>query len=237
MNVTPTRRPVVGAWMGAFSAVLGVGILELARRSTAGLTRRALRRGAAGVFFVAWAGLAVTAGASLMASHWQTLPVPESSDPRLARALAELRPPSGDPSWLAIHVLYSKCRCSQRIFDHLFDEPRPPGVQESIVLVGADAALQRRAAQAGFELTVVSPRELEARFHVVSAPLLIALDAADVVRYAGGYTDRKQGPDIRDIAVLSALQSGRSAQELPLFGCGVSRELQELIDPLGLKYD
>ena len=31
-------------------------------------------------------------------------------------------------------------------------------------------------------------------------------------------------------------ETGASRSELPLFGCAVSRELQQLIDPWGIKY-
>jgi hypothetical protein len=38
------------------------------------------------------------------------------------------------------------------------------------------------------------------------------------------------------VALLEGAMAGLPAQELPLFGCAVSRELQKQIDPFGLKY-
>jgi len=52
----------------------------------------------------------------------------------------------------------------------------------------------------------------------------------------GGYTERKQGFDIQDVSIVERLRNEKSVAELPLFGCAVSRSLQALLDPLGIKY-
>lgn len=184
-----------------------------------------------------WAGLAIVAQTTLMAGHWYTLPVPDRSDVDLQRSLASLVPPRAAGSWAAVHVLYSACRCSQRVFDHLFESPRPEGVYETILLIGADEEIERRAAGAGFDVWVLSPEDLESRFGIVSAPLLLVLGPQAELRYAGGYTERKQGYDVQDIKIIATLQDGDDPTELPLYGCGVSKELQQLLDPMGLKYD
>ncbi len=193
--------------------------------------------------WVAWSGLLVWAGLSLvvqstlMVGHWYTLPAPDRADPRLEHALASLVPAENGESWAAIHVLYSACRCSQRVFDHLFESERPDDLYEVVLLVGEDEDVETRAHAAGFDVVSVSPQELEKRYGVVSAPLLLVVNPEGRLRYAGGYTERKQGYEIEDEDVIDALQAGVTPEVLPLYGCGVSKELQQLLDPMGLKFD
>jgi hypothetical protein len=82
----------------------------------------------------------------------------------------------------------------------------------------------------------VRPEELAARFHVQAAPLLAVLSDAGQIRYLGGYTDRKQGPLIRDREIMDGVRDRKQTPELPLFGCAVSQSLRKIIDPLGIKY-
>lgn len=197
---------------------------------------RALGRRLARVLFWSWAPLALLIGASLMVGHWYTLPRPRTEDSSVARALASLRRADERNAWLATHVLYSECRCSVRILTHLFARRPMSGVAEKILLVGENGEYVARGRAAGFEVTVVDPNELAERFHIQAVPLLVVQDPANAVRYLGGYTDRKQGPDIRDTSIIRDLVTGGSSRELPLFGCAVSQKLQALLDPLGLEY-
>lgn len=184
---------------------------------------------------IVWAGLSVVVMATLMVGHWFTLPRPDSEHPQLRAALAALLPPGVEGLSVA-HFLYADCRCSQRILDHLLDGSRPADAHETIVLVGHDDELVRRATARGFAVHVVSPDELAARFGVTAAPLLAVADANHDVRYLGGYTDRKQSLDVNDVAIINDIRRQRAVAERPLFGCATSRELQNLLDPLGLKY-
>ncbi|MBL4689258.1 MAG: hypothetical protein JKY37_31990 [Nannocystaceae bacterium] len=190
----------------------------------------------AGVAVGAWAAISLLAGASLMVSHWTVLPKPDVDDPAFTEQLNGLRTAQDDQQWVVVHVLYSRCSCSQRVFDHLFDEQRPAGAHERILLVEADPAIERRAAARGFSVKIVTRAELKNEFHIEAAPMLIVIDPQGSVRYAGGYTDRKQGFEFRDTAIVKALADGGDPAELPLFGCGVSEELQQALDPFRLKY-
>ncbi len=194
-----------------------------------------LPRWAVGACLVLWAGMSIVVQSTLMASHWYTLPSPERSDPKLEAALVALVPDAAGESWTAVHVLYSGCRCSARVLDHLFESARPHGLDDVLLLVGDDASSVRRAKAAGFHVITLSPQELQERYGIVSAPLLLVLSPEHKLRYAGGYTQRKQGFANEDLEILEALQSGATPAELPLYGCGVSKELQQLLDPMGLK--
>lgn len=197
--------------------------------------RSRVSRLAALVFVGVWAAGSVAVGASLMVGHWYTLPRPEPSDPVLVRALEDLRGSDRD-RWLAVHVLYSECRCSRRILDHLLASPRPSWIAEHVLLVGPDARFERRAIAAGFAVDVVTPAELTRKFGIEAAPLLLVSAPDGSIPYCGGYTDRKQGLRIRDVEILESVVRGVAMHELPLYGCGVSQDLQSLLDPIGIKY-
>ncbi|MEQ8278887.1 MAG: hypothetical protein RMA76_30315 [Deltaproteobacteria bacterium] len=187
--------------------------------------------------FAAWLGVSTIGAGTLMVGHWYTLPKPAADDAQLGSALEALRPAGRDRGWFAVHVLYSSCPCSVRVLDHLFSSERPDDLEEVVLLVEEDDALEARARAAGFAVVVVTPEALAADYRIEAAPMMVVLDPSDRIRYAGGYTERKQGADIRDIATLRTLRDEAARTiELPLFGCAVSFELQSILDPLKLKY-
>ena len=186
------------------------------------------------LLFTAWATITSILMATLMVAHWYTLPTPASTDPVTQSALVRLR--TGGAGWLAVHVLYVQCACSKRILDHLLTSDRPAGYEEKVLLVGEDAPLRDGLAARGYEVIGVGHAELQRDYHIEAAPLLVVLSPEDTIEYIGGYTARKQGPDILDVSLMSDLVARHAATPLPAFGCGVSRRLQALLDPLGLKY-
>ena len=54
------------------------------------------------------------------------------------------------------------------------------------------------------------------------------------VRYVGGYTDRKQGLDAKDLAIVADTRAGQDVAPLPIFGCAVSARLRAALNPLGM---
>jgi len=117
---------------------------------------------------------------------------------------------------------------------HLTERERPEGVSELVVLVGDDLGMRRALTARGFAVDVVDTETLQERYHVQAVPLLVVLDPLSRVRYAGGYTTRKQGPDIQDTRIVEELKNDRSIAALPLYGCAVSARLRKAVDPLGL---
>jgi hypothetical protein len=197
------------------------------------------RRQLAYVGLGAWVALCIVLGGYLLAGHLLTLPTPSLADPELHQAIAANRRSDQRGRWLVLHVLSEDCQCSRRVLDHLLADPRPPGVAERIVLVTDDPAGSRAPIAAirerGFDLDVVTPDDLVARYHVEAAPLLVIVDPGDAVRYVGGYTPRKQAADIRDVAVIAAVHRGEAVEPLPAFGCAVGRALSSKLDPLGVR--
>lgn len=170
-----------------------------------------------------------------MVAHTYALPRPATDDVQLRAAVAATRSPADRGSWRALHFLYTQCRCSQRILSTLFARHPLAGVSERVVLIGAHPEYERAARAAGFDVEVLMPEQLVLRYGAHAAPLFVVADPEDRLRYVGGYSERKQGLDMRDVAILSALTGGRDADELPLFGCAVSSSLRSLLDPLGLR--
>lgn len=200
-----------------------------------GSRRRTPMRRAVGVLFWLWAIVSLAVASALMMGHTYALPRPSSQSMALRGALERDRSTSDRGRWLVHHFMYSRCRCSQRIVDSLVRRGAMPRIRERVVLVGAHPNYEAALYAAGFALDVVTPEQLKARYRIEAAPLLVVSDPVGAVRYAGGYTERKQGQDVRDVAIVRALMQGDRAAELPLFGCAVSRSLQIMLDPLGLK--
>jgi hypothetical protein len=181
-----------------------------------------------------WLPAILVPGALLMASHLLTLPTPPSHDVQDAIHSSRLVGERGH--WLALHVLYGKCACSQRVLDHLVSRGARHDVAERVLLVDGGPTLEDRLVGAGYAVERLSALDLRDRYHIESVPLLVVASPADEVRYIGGYTSRKQGPDVRDVAIIDDAIRGSSDPSLPLFGCAVSKNLQKTLDPLGLKY-
>lgn len=195
-----------------------------------------VRRFAVRLGFSAWAAVVLVPGAYLMADHLLTLPAPNDGDPRVEAALEEARAPEDRGRWLAVHLMYQDCGCSQRLLAHLLSRGALPDVRERIVLIGHDDALAARAKRAGFSFEELTPEGLAARYHAEAAPMMLVAAPDGKLRYVGGYSDRKRGPDTMDVDILHRLAEGRRVAALPLFGCAVSEKLQGEIDPLGIKY-
>ena len=128
------------------------------------------------------------------------------------------------------------CPCSRRVLRRVLERNPVDGAAERIVLVGHDIQPDKAAIDRGFDVDTVTPVELKAKYGVESAPLLLVADSVGRILYSGGYTDRKQGYEVKDQRVIEGLVAGEQVESLPVYGCAVSSELQALVDPLRLKY-
>jgi hypothetical protein len=183
-----------------------------------------LRRVSAYAFWL-WAVVCLFLVASLMVTHTYALPAPAPQDLKV----------DAHGRWLVLHVLYSRCRCSQRILEHLFARKALPDAAERLVLVGADEGLERRARAAGFTVEVLTPEQLPQRYVLSAVPALAVISPESRVAYLGGYTERKQGPEIEDLKIYERVRAGTRMDALPLFGCAVSEALRDRLDPLSVR--
>ncbi|MEO6952088.1 MAG: hypothetical protein ABI321_09760 [Polyangia bacterium] len=166
----------------------------------------------------------------MLAPHVLALPVPSRN---VARAVSTVEHRGDEQGrWLALHVLASGCGCSARVLDHLLASERPAGVVEKILWIGAPSPQLELARQKGFRVAYLTGEQLAAIYHVEAVPLYVVVDPAGSVRYTGGYTSRKQGPDPRDLEILASLRANHEVAALPLFGCAASHTLQRTLDPL-----
>jgi hypothetical protein len=187
-----------------------------------------LRGRIGGITLAAWFAVMVALGAGLLARHVVALPAPPR-DQRLAASMGGLRRPDERGKWLAVHVLYADCVCSQRIVDHLLGTERPRDWSEIVLWVGAQPASP--ALEKRFDIRRVGSAEL-ARYGIEGAPLLVVVDPAGGVRYAGGYTERKQGPVIDDLRIFESARRLDPLVSLPVFGCAVSDRLKRQLAAL-----
>ncbi len=167
-------------------------------------------------------------GASLLAKHVVALPV-SVAGVRLASSVHQLRAPQSAGKWLAVHVLYSECRCSQRVVAHLSSSVRPTGWDEEVLWVGPGALDPVLASR--FRVRRLSSVEL-AHLGIDSAPLMIVASPDDEIRYAGGYSQRKQAPALDDLRILADSRR-QVVASLPVFGCAVSERLRRQFAGLG----
>jgi hypothetical protein len=184
-----------------------------------------------------WAGTLCLIVAGLMAGHWIPLPHPEAGS-QLITAETEnaIQSTNDDAAYFTFHFLYSDCPCSRRALTQVVKRKPIAFANERIVLVGNNSALETSAIDQGYEVEVVTPETLKSKYGVESAPLLVVTDERGKVRYAGGYTSRKQGLDFQDTRIITDTISGKTVDGLPLYGCAVSKNLKAIIDPLNLKY-
>jgi hypothetical protein len=180
------------------------------------------------IALVAWFAVMLALGAGLLAKHLVSLPAP-AKDGKIAAALDALRRSDDRGKWLAVHVLYSDCRCSQRVVDHLLATERPHDWSEMVLWVGNLAPSQ--ALEQRFDVRRIGTADL-ARYGIEAAPILVAVDPDGHVRYSGGYSDRKQGPVIDDLRILQAASHPESVASLPVFGCAVSDRLRRQLATL-----
>lgn len=189
-----------------------------------------------------WFLACVTCVSALTVDHWLPLPRPATGS-QLASNRLTTASNSGDSSspaqpdtMQAFHFLYGSCPCSKRIFRHLLKRVPSSDATEIVVLIDSDSASAHEVSRAGYQVDSLSLQELKTKYEVESAPMLVVTDSQGTILYSGGYTSRKQGLNILDTEILSQLVAGTQPEELPVFGCAISRRLQEIVDPLGFKY-
>jgi hypothetical protein len=147
-------------------------------------------------------------------------------------------PPLGAPAtqrWSVTHALATKCGCSKRVWAHLVKRGARSDVRERVLLVDATGEWQSALETAGFDVVPLEAGALRSEFGIEAAPLLVIRRPTGALAYSGAYAEKRSAPP-RDEELISRAMQGEQLDALPLFGCAVSRELQERADPLNLKY-
>jgi hypothetical protein len=196
--------------------------------TTVAFRLRTLRFGIGRVALVLWFAMMTVVSAGMLARHLLAMPAP-SKTARLGHHMLTLKRPGASRSWLAVHVLSSECPCSQRVVAHLLATPRPPGWSEIVLWVGGNDPSSELTDR--FDVRRVTAADL-ASFEIEAAPLLVVVSPDGDVRYAGGYTDRKQGPVFHDLEILAAARGSADLPALPLFGCATSERLRTALAKL-----
>jgi hypothetical protein len=176
------------------------------------------------VTLLVWAVGVVVLGSLLTAVH--ALPLRVSRPNVVAK---------GTGQWTTVHALATKCGCSKRLFQHLVARRAMPGVAERVLLVDATREWTVALEQAGFEVIALDAPTLRAEYGVEAAPLFGVRTPTGEVAYWGAYAAQRSAPP-QDVELFERARAGARPDALPLFGCAVSRELQQRSDPLKLKY-
>ena len=190
------------------------------------------RQTAVTVLLIVWFAAMSFICSTLMIGHWVQLPTPKVGSNQLFVSVSNS---TENAKWRALHFLSSECVCSQRILKHLANREPLSDIEETIIIVGEPDANRDLVAGSKFSIDWVAPEELKSKYGVDAAPLLVVLDSDQTIRYSGAYTARKRGFPIQDVHLITQTLAGEVIQPLPLFGCGISKEMQSLTDPLGLK--
>ncbi len=186
-----------------------------------------------------WALLLTFLCASLMVSHWVSLPAPQVGSTLQAISADNDRMVSSrlvtTNSFQVSHFLYVDCPCSRRVLDYLAERSPLATASERIVFICDDDQKALPSTEIGFSVDVVTSRQCLAKYGVESAPLMVVTDKDGRIQYSGGYTNRKQGLDYQDRAIVQRLMLGEKVDSLPVFGCAVSQRLKQIVDPIGMK--
>jgi hypothetical protein len=188
------------------------------------------------VALVLWLGAGTVVGGVLLLRH-AALGVPATSNTILQSAIATTFPRAAG-RWGMVHVMYRGCACSAKTIAHLVDRRAVPGIEELVLLVddaGQGAADDQHIRDAGYRVSVITPRTLHETYAIEAAPVLIVVGADGTLAYVGGYNRRKQEPKFMDVAIVRDAMDKAAVPPLPVFGCATSSRLANFIDPLGLE--
>jgi hypothetical protein len=181
-----------------------------------------------------WALVVAGVCASSMVGH--VVPLPATEHVRVGPGIAALKASIGATGVVAFHFLDAKCRCSRRVIDGLVSRRPMTDVVEHVVLVDDDGTLRGRLTASGFVVTAVTSAELERRFAVRGAPVLMITSREDKVLYEGGYTDRKQAFVLEDKRIIRDAADGHAPPPLPVFGCAVAAKLERERNPMRIPW-
>lgn len=180
-----------------------------------------------------WIPSALLVTALLMVNHVISMPLP-SDITRLHNSIQNLR--NDDETPLIVHVVYQNCSCTRNLLEHLADRRSSSKLQEVLLYVGQRDSRSKLAEKAGYQVHYIDRASLQSTYAIEAAPLLLVVDESGQIRYLGGYYRTPATVKPMDQEIIKAvLHSHDSAETLPLYGCAVSQNLQDQIDPLQLQ--
>jgi hypothetical protein len=137
-----------------------------------------------------------------------------------------------------LHVMAAGCSCSGHLADYLTGRGANPDVAERVLILGDMPEQAAELRTAGFRVENIDFETARARGFLSAVPLLVIFDGDRKVEYIGGYASTPITPltTFYDLRMAKSIQQGGPLDRFPVRGCAVSRELQEMLDPFGLKY-
>ena len=176
-------------------------------------------------------GLSITAVLANMHSwHSFLFPAPEVAE--VADFLEAKRPIN------LLHVMAQGCSCSGHLADYLATRGADPDAGEKVLVLGDMPEQVAELREAGFEVDNLSFAMARDRGFLSGVPLLVIFNQQREVAYIGGYTNTPITPmaTFYDLRIAKSYERGETLEQYPVRGCAVSQEIQEMLDPFGLKY-
>lgn len=187
-----------------------------------------------GLLIISWV-LAVSTVITLMHSwHYADLSPDKSAHLEIEKLLPKIHSGHG-----IAHFITPTCSCSEQIFKHLMSRS-PLSNEMAIIIDENDLAFGKNLASKGYKVQYIRTKKLtpEKAEMIRGVPLLVIYNQKMQTQYIGGYSDKSITPftkiDIR--SYLEKLKLNRKIASKPVVGCAVSKKYQQLLDPLGLKY-
>ena len=186
----------------------------------------------ASILFLVWAvGVNGVIG-SLMLGHLVSLPA--ATGPAGPKDFQR----SSDEGWTVFHVLVNDCPCSESVSEHLVARGPLAGVTERIVFCGESNEGEHESLPGGFLTTAATAESLEEAFGVSGGPWMVVVAPDGSIAYSGGHSTGRDpvSRQYMDQTIVVELMEGREVAPLAAYGCAISDEWRQAVDPLGIKY-
>ena len=135
-----------------------------------------------------------------------------------------------------VHIIPQNRSCTENLLRHLIDRGLMQDIHERIIFVGESTKYANEIRRAGYLLELVSAESIERQYGIVAAPLLVVFAKMGALLYLGGYHTHAATIHPKDIELMRQINDGGQPEALPLYGCAISPELINAIDPPGVRY-
>ena len=106
-----------------------------------------------------------------------------------------------------------------------------------VMIMGQQDDWKKSLQKNGFQIKTMNHKPDKNQFDVEGVPALLVYDSKGDIKYSGGYYECviSHESQVKDVAIIAAIQNGKSLPDMPIYGCTVSEEYKKILDPLNLK--
>ena len=138
----------------------------------------------------------------------------------------------------AIHFISEGCSCSIHLINHLLERGPHQKISEKVIILGNLKKRAKELSMKGYLVDSISYQDAYENEYFSATPLLVVYDKNKSIEYMGGYTENTITPlsKIYDLEIYKTALTDSKKKTYPIKGCANSKNIQQLIDPFGLKY-